>query len=459
MRIRSFLSAAVLFSSLGVQAQGIKFEEGDWASVRAKAQKANRLVYVDVYTTWCGPCKILAKQIFPQKEAGDKFNSLFVNYRIDAEKGEGIALAKKYDVNGYPTHLFIDPKSEAIVYRGMGTPANAAEFNKEADIAVEEKADPMTLAKYQTAYAKGKKDSAFLVAYMKKAERLEQDNDKMIDDYVAILKKRQIQDADILFLFERVRTVDNDAVPLLYARRDFIDSKYPENENYFNSMVTRWAYATFEKAVKQKNDGLLDKVDHALKTYTKNPDPAQPYWFRTQYYEKLGDKDRALASARAEADFLSSLPDSYFREGDARELENAKRAIRSQLKMMNIPEAQIEPLVDTNLKRNPSYRYQTTFGTANKLNNNAWQVYEQHAKDAAAVQQALVWAQKAMDLSKDLNEWSSFADTKAHLLYVSGKRSEAILQEQKALQKARALNSPGVTEMEEELKKMETGKL
>lgn len=459
MRLRNYLTVALLVTSLGTFAQGIKFEEGNWASVRSKAQKENRLIYVDVYTTWCGPCKILAKQIFPQKEAGDKFNAHFVNYRIDAEKGEGIELAKKYEVNGYPTHLFIDPKTEKIVYRGMGTPSNAKEFNKEADYALEEKADPMTWEKYQEAYKKGRKDSAFLVAFMRKANRLEKDNDPMLNDYVAMFKKRRATKNDLDFLMANVRTVDNMAVPLLYVHRDEINKANPDQEDYFDSKCTRWIYETFEKAVQQKRPELLTTIENAQKNFTKDPDVALPYWFRTQYYERTGDKDMALKAGREEADFLTNLPDSYYTNGDAKGLENAKSSISAQLKMMNIPEDQIEALVDTNLNRNPSMRRSASMGTANKLNNIAWSVYENHAKDAVAVSQALQWSQKAMDLAKGMNEWSSFADTRAHLLYVNKQRADAILLQQKALQHARTVKSPSVSGMEEDLQKMQDGKL
>jgi thiol-disulfide isomerase/thioredoxin len=459
MLSRFFLTSVLIAASLCAQAQGIHFESGNWASVRAKAQQQNRLIYVDVYTTWCGPCKILASQIFPQKVVGDKFNAQFVNYRIDAEKGEGIDIAKKYEVNGYPTHLFIDPQSEKIVYRGIGTPENAEEFNQEADVALQEKADPMTWEKYVEAYKKGKKDSAFLVAFIKKGKRLEKDNDPMINDYVSLIKSRPTTKDEIDFLMTNIRTVDNLAMPILYVHRQEINAAHPDQNDYFDDMANMLAYATLEKAVQQKNPGLLGKIDNAQKNYTKDPDIAQPYWFRTQYYTRTGDQVSARKAGREEATFLCSLPESYFVEGDKNGLEDSKSAIRSQLKMMNVPADQIEALVDTNLNRNPSVRRPVTAATANKLNNISWEVYEKYAKDAEAVKQALVWSQKAMDLSIGMNEWSGFADTKAHLLYVSNQRVEAIALEQKALQHARSVKSPSVTDMETDLKKMQEGKL
>ncbi|PJJ67544.1 thioredoxin fold domain-containing protein [Chryseobacterium geocarposphaerae] len=100
-------------------AQGMKFEEGNFATILAKAKKEKKLVFIDAYTTWCGPCKLMAKNIFPLQAVGDYYNSHFVNAKIDMEKGEGIELAKKYNVKAYPTYLFVDGNGE-IVHRTLG---------------------------------------------------------------------------------------------------------------------------------------------------------------------------------------------------------------------------------------------------------------------------------------------------------------------------------------------------
>jgi uncharacterized protein YyaL (SSP411 family) len=59
-----------------------------------KAKKENKLIFVDAYASWCGPCKLMVKNIFPLKTVGDYYNSHFINAKIDMEKGEGIELAK-----------------------------------------------------------------------------------------------------------------------------------------------------------------------------------------------------------------------------------------------------------------------------------------------------------------------------------------------------------------------------
>lgn len=100
--------ALLAIMGLGVQAQGIKFEHGTFDEALAKAKKENKLLFVDFYTTWCGPCKKMSKTIFTQDEVGAFFNKNFISLKVDAEKGEGPELAKKYEVTGFPTMIFFN---------------------------------------------------------------------------------------------------------------------------------------------------------------------------------------------------------------------------------------------------------------------------------------------------------------------------------------------------------------
>ena len=104
----------VLFSVISF-GQGMKFEENkSFKDLLAIAKKENRLLFVDAYTTWCGPCKMMAKNVFPEETVGNFYNANFINSKIDMEKGEGIDLAKQYNVRAYPTYLFINGDGELI---------------------------------------------------------------------------------------------------------------------------------------------------------------------------------------------------------------------------------------------------------------------------------------------------------------------------------------------------------
>lgn len=103
--------------SFGVFAQqnnGVKWEEGTFAQALAKAKKQNKQIFLDCYTSWCGPCKHMANNVFTLPEAGKFFNSTFVNVKIDMEKGEGIDLCKKFEVKAFPTFLIIDGEGNEV---------------------------------------------------------------------------------------------------------------------------------------------------------------------------------------------------------------------------------------------------------------------------------------------------------------------------------------------------------
>ncbi|MEG0656397.1 MAG: thioredoxin family protein, partial [Mucinivorans sp.] len=90
------------------QSTGTIFNSGSLADGLAAAAKADKMVFVDVYTTWCGPCKFMSSTIFPSQEVGTVMNAKFVNMKIDAEKGEGLTVAQTYQVKAYPTMLILD---------------------------------------------------------------------------------------------------------------------------------------------------------------------------------------------------------------------------------------------------------------------------------------------------------------------------------------------------------------
>lgn len=113
------------------KAEGIQFIEADWNKALAEAKKQNKLIFLDAYASWCGPCKMLKKNTFPNKKAGDFFNKNFVNVAIDMEKGDGPALAEKYPVSAYPTLIIANAEGEIITYtQGYISPKELIRFGE-----------------------------------------------------------------------------------------------------------------------------------------------------------------------------------------------------------------------------------------------------------------------------------------------------------------------------------------
>ncbi|WP_165828255.1 peroxiredoxin-like family protein [Chryseobacterium phosphatilyticum] len=100
---------------LNAQSTGINFQKIDLEAAKKIAAKENKLIFIDLYTTWCGPCKLMAKNTFTDPQIGEMFNKNFVNLAIDAEK-EGVKLAKEFKVVNYPSFLFLDPQGKLVQY-------------------------------------------------------------------------------------------------------------------------------------------------------------------------------------------------------------------------------------------------------------------------------------------------------------------------------------------------------
>lgn len=111
---------------------GIQFQKGTWQQALDLAKKENKLVFLDIYATWCGPCKQLKKHTFADKTAGDFYNTNFVNMALDGEQEEGAALAQKFGIEAYPTLMFVTPEGELIIKSpGFRTADDLVKLGKE----------------------------------------------------------------------------------------------------------------------------------------------------------------------------------------------------------------------------------------------------------------------------------------------------------------------------------------
>ena len=106
-------------NSANAQTKTIKFESGTWEEIKTKSARENKLIFLDAYASWCGICKRMEKNVFTDDTVADFYNTNFINARIDMESGEGTVLAKHYNVNVYPTLLFIDGQGK-VIHRAEG---------------------------------------------------------------------------------------------------------------------------------------------------------------------------------------------------------------------------------------------------------------------------------------------------------------------------------------------------
>ncbi len=158
------LMMMIVATTSGISAQEIKFEHDPFSVVCAKAKKENKLIFIDFYTSWCGPCKRMAQTVFKEDTVGRFFNRHFINFKLDAEKGEGVDLAKKYGVAIFPTFLFVD--GDGNLYNRYTGYRNDTAFLDLASQSQKEFSTPGNLVAMKIDYPKKKKDTAFLRAYI-----------------------------------------------------------------------------------------------------------------------------------------------------------------------------------------------------------------------------------------------------------------------------------------------------
>ena len=79
-----------LLCSLVISAQ-TNFQELSLEKAREQARAENKPIFLDCYTSWCGPCKMMANDVFTLEAAGNYFNKNFVCVKIDMAKEAGFS--------------------------------------------------------------------------------------------------------------------------------------------------------------------------------------------------------------------------------------------------------------------------------------------------------------------------------------------------------------------------------
>ncbi|MFT5168015.1 MAG: thiol-disulfide isomerase/thioredoxin, partial [Saprospiraceae bacterium] len=95
-------------------AEGIEFFHGTWEEALEESKTQDKPIFVDAFTTWCGPCKRMAATVFTAESVGEFYNANFICMKIDMEKPEGKKFQQKYPVSAYPTLYYIDGDGETI---------------------------------------------------------------------------------------------------------------------------------------------------------------------------------------------------------------------------------------------------------------------------------------------------------------------------------------------------------
>lgn len=261
------------FAALSASAQNreIAFKEADWKTQLEAAKKENKLIFFDAYTSWCGPCKMMAKDVFTRDSVADLFNSTFHNVKYDMEKGEGPGLKEKYNIMGYPTYLFIDGNGE-VVHKIVGS-MSASEFINEASKALKPENTAYGLAKKFNA---GDHSDATTLAYLDALEKA-YENDKM--GKVAKIYFDKLPEASLMdeknwkLAVKYLNNPSSEAFAYLFNNQAELEKKYGANEvnMYFQGTMYMAVYSA-KRAYETKGDiAYAKEIASAIRKLQSKP--------------------------------------------------------------------------------------------------------------------------------------------------------------------------------------------
>lgn len=371
-------------------AQGIKFEQDTFKNILAKAKKEKKLVFLDAYASWCGPCKMLERNIFPKKEVGDYYNKNFVNAHFDMEKGEGVAIARKYQISSYPTLLFID--GDGVVVHKTSGYMSVPDFIQLGKTAINpENKIESRIQKFN----EGEKNPEFLLDLIKSTFNTDFNFAKKVSERYFLHKKPTEltrEDAGLLMYF----TKSSDDANFNYLVNNKAEVLKFVPENVLNDFEQQMKLTTvFMKAIDQN----AEKIDNEFLT--------------SELVKVLGENEGKLLSSKVRTDF-------YFRIQNFNEYQKAA----------------IEYFQNTD-----SY-------SAVELHDAAWNFFL-YINDKEALLHAVDWCLASVKKQEDTFN----TDTLARIYYKIGDDKNAKLWAEKSIAIAKTKNAE-YTSMEELLKKI-----
>ncbi|MCU0444367.1 MAG: thioredoxin family protein [Microscillaceae bacterium] len=261
----------------------IKFSKESWEKILATAQKENKLIFVDVYATWCGPCKWMDANVFTNKVVSEKFNAFFVNYKADAE-GSGMNVAQKYNVNVYPTFMFIDPQGN-VVYRVEGSKP-ADQFIEDAKTALRSTKNGNIYLLYEDAYNKGNRQSQFIADYCKLRNFYHLNNHEIVETYLAKLPNDSLNaPLNQQIIIHNCRQMSGKAFEYILNHH---------TEKRFANVLEIILNQSFKEAVAQKDEEALIQMSQVYEKI-KTPEEAShiihnqylQFYFDTKAFKKF----------------------------------------------------------------------------------------------------------------------------------------------------------------------------
>ncbi len=247
----------LFFLAVQSSGQGIEFFKGTWKEGFEKAEAEGKIIFVDAFAKWCGPCKRMAREVFTQDKVGKMFNDNFINLKIDMEEPGGLEFGKTYRVSAYPTLFFIKSDGEVINKITGARSADALiDLGRKAIQSDDRSGD------FEEDYKNGKRDYTFMLDYVRELNKVGKPSLKIANDYMNSNPDISRDQSDA-FLFEAATEADSKIFEALLDRKETVRKQF--GEEAFSLKVMDCAWVTVDKGIEYDYYALveeaIDKVD------------------------------------------------------------------------------------------------------------------------------------------------------------------------------------------------------
>uniref|UniRef100_UPI003217DE06 thioredoxin family protein n=1 Tax=uncultured Draconibacterium sp. TaxID=1573823 RepID=UPI003217DE06 len=309
----------LVFSQFGFS-QGIEFQHITFEEAVQQAKQQDKLVFIDFYTQWCVPCKKLAAGPFKEKAVGEFYNSHFINIKLDAEK-EGFDAAKKYEVNAYPTLMFVDGDGN-MIYRGTGS-SHGKDMVGFGNMAIKSLGAEYNLETLQTMFPNKLNDEAFLKMYCRKMVEFGVNPNQGIESWLEVQTEIDENSAEMMhFLLKNQRSLlcGGKAEEILDTNYDtFIKAADQQEEKRLSRIKNLMIQSTLKEAYKIQSPELMRAYINASRELQLKSDRDKKLGYYEMEYSLL-KKDYPAFRLQAAA-YVDSLM-------NAKSLENIKQEDR-----------------------------------------------------------------------------------------------------------------------------------
>ncbi len=289
MKLRLFIALMVLIVGQGF-GQGIEFFHGSWEEALEEAKKQEKVIFIDAYATWCGPCKRMAREVFPDEKVGEFFNRHFINMKLDMEKGEGLTFRKTYPVSAFPTLYFINGDGEVVdKVRGAQDVDGFLRLGEKV-LSLADNSD-----EYAAEYDKGNRDPELVYKYVRALNKAGKSSLKIANEYLDN-QQSLTSDFNLRFILESAVEADSKIFSMLTENREAIERL--AGAEAVQDQIYSACQATARKAIEFRHEALLDEaIDKMNKHY---PEKAEAFELssRMDFYRNTGDVKNYLKACK-----------------------------------------------------------------------------------------------------------------------------------------------------------------